>query len=438
MFAHDRGWVDRLHEAIENGLSAEAAVERVQNDTRARMQRQTDPYIRDRLHDLDDLANRLLRILTGDGAPFRHKELPENAILVARNMGPAELLEYDRSRLRGLVLEEGAAISHVAIIAKSLGLVAVGQAKDIVSMCEDGDDIIVDGSAGKVHLRPTPEVVQVYVDKVQAVGQAAGALRRAQAPAGDQPRRRRDHAAAQFRAGRRPADARRHRRRGRRAVPHRAAVHDREQAAAALRAGRALPPGDGDRRRPADRVPAARYRRRQGHSVPPLRGRGEPGDGLALAAPRARPAGAAAAPDPGAAAGGGRAAAQDPRADGDRGLGVPRDPAGAHQGGRAAAACGRSGAGQARARRDDRGALAAVRARPGAARGRFRLDRLERPGAVPHRRRPRQSAGRAQLRSRSRCRGCGRSATSSIWRSASACRSPCAASLPAGRSRRWR
>jgi phosphotransferase system, enzyme I, PtsP len=167
MFAHDRGWVDRLTEAIEQGLTAEAAVERVQNDTRARMMRSTDPYIKDRLHDLDDLANRLLRILTGNGGGVGTKDIPENAILVARNMGPAELLEYDRSRLRGVVLEEGASISHVAIIAKSLGIVSVGQAENIVSMSETGDDIIVDGQAGVVHLRPSADMVQVYVDKVR-------------------------------------------------------------------------------------------------------------------------------------------------------------------------------------------------------------------------------------------------------------------------------
>jgi phosphoenolpyruvate-protein phosphotransferase len=166
MFANDRGWVNRLMEAIDNGLSAEAAVERVQNDTRARMLRQTDPYIRDRLHDLDDLANRLLRVLTNSSQPA-HRELPDNAILVARNMGPAELLEYDRKKLRGVVLEEGGATAHVAIVARSLGLVAVGQAESIVSMCETGDDIIIDGPLGQVHLRPTPDVEQTYVDKVR-------------------------------------------------------------------------------------------------------------------------------------------------------------------------------------------------------------------------------------------------------------------------------
>lgn len=174
MFANDRGWVDRLTEAIDNGLTAEAAVERVQNDTRARMMRSTDPYIKDRLHDLDDLANRLLRVLTGNGGGMGKKDLPDNAILVARNMGPADLLEYDRTRLRAVVLEEGAAISHVAIVAKSLGLVAVGQAENIVAMSETGDDIIVDGQAGTVYLRPTPDMIQVYVDKVRL-----GAKRRA-------------------------------------------------------------------------------------------------------------------------------------------------------------------------------------------------------------------------------------------------------------------
>jgi phosphotransferase system enzyme I (PtsP) len=166
MFANDRGWVNRMMEAVDNGLSAEAAVERVQNDTRARMLRQTDPYIRDRLHDLDDLANRLLRVLTNSNQPAQ-RDLPDNAILVARNMGPAELLEYDRKKLRGVVLEEGGATAHVAIVARSLGIVAVGQAQSIVSMCETGDDIIIDGPLGLVHLRPTPDVEQTYIDKVR-------------------------------------------------------------------------------------------------------------------------------------------------------------------------------------------------------------------------------------------------------------------------------
>ncbi len=167
MFAYDRGWVHKLEEAVMTGLTAEAAVERVQSDTRARMLRQTDPYLRERLHDLDDLANRLMRQLTGrDHAPSR-ENLPENAILVARSMGPAALLDYDRKRLRGLVLEEGGPNSHVAIIARALGIPAVGDVDNATGIADPGDAIIVDGSAGDLHLRPLPDMEAAYAERVR-------------------------------------------------------------------------------------------------------------------------------------------------------------------------------------------------------------------------------------------------------------------------------
>src|SRR5215212_2686461 len=167
MFAYDQGWMHRMHEAVATGLTAEAAVERVQSDTRARMMRQTDPYLRDRLHDLDDLANRLMRQWRGrDHAPAR-EQLPENAIIVARAMGPAALLDYDRKRLRGLVLEEGGPTSHVSIVARALGIAAVGEVENATGLVEPGDAIIVDGVAGHVHLRPRPDIESAYVERVK-------------------------------------------------------------------------------------------------------------------------------------------------------------------------------------------------------------------------------------------------------------------------------
>jgi phosphotransferase system enzyme I (PtsP) len=167
MFAYDRGWLHKLEEAVITGLTAEAAVERVQSDTRARMLRQTDPFLRDRLHDLDDLANRLMRQLTGrDHAPAR-ESLPENAILVARSMGPAALLDYDRKRLRGLVLEEGGPHSHVAIVARALGIPAIGEVENATGIADPGDPIIVDGSSGDLHLRPSPDMEAAYVERVR-------------------------------------------------------------------------------------------------------------------------------------------------------------------------------------------------------------------------------------------------------------------------------
>jgi len=166
MFAHDRGWVRRLQEAVAQGITAEAAVERVQSDTRARMMRISDPYLRERLHDLDDLSNRLLRVLTGREGPSK-EELPENAILVARNMAPAALLDYDRSRLRGLILEESGPTSHITIVARALGIAMVGQVENIVGLVEAGDAVIVDGDVGDIHVRPPADVEKAYQEKAR-------------------------------------------------------------------------------------------------------------------------------------------------------------------------------------------------------------------------------------------------------------------------------
>src|SRR5215472_8504997 len=168
MFAHDRGWLRRMKEAIKRGMTAEAAVERVQNDTRARMLRQPDSYWRERLRDLDELSDRLLRILAG--RPRAHAgaaHLLHDTVLVARTMGAADLLDYDRSRLRGLVLEDSGGQSHVAIVAKALGIAAVGNARGVLERVDQGNPIIVDAESGEVHIRPSSEVIAAYGDKAR-------------------------------------------------------------------------------------------------------------------------------------------------------------------------------------------------------------------------------------------------------------------------------
>ena len=167
MFAHDKGWVRRLEEAIRNGLTAEASVEKVQSDMRARLTAVSDPYLRERMNDFDDLANRLLRELLGEDTASREEKLPPDTILVARTMGAAELLDYPRKNLRGIVLEDGAATSHVVIVARAMSIPVVGQAKGIVALSENADAIIVDGLSGDVHLRPQSDVELAYAEKVR-------------------------------------------------------------------------------------------------------------------------------------------------------------------------------------------------------------------------------------------------------------------------------
>ena len=187
MFANDRGWMRRMEEAVRNGLTAEAAVEKVQRDHQTRLQRISDPYIRDRLSDFDDLAYRLLRELVGDEPvdkqdgkatrrPQNRRDSKNNSqnnnsqnrqVVVARNMAAAELLDYSQESLGGLVLEDGGAVSHVVIVAKALGIPVVGGVAGIIASVENGDEVILDGEAGVVHLRPGEDVKLSYSDKIR-------------------------------------------------------------------------------------------------------------------------------------------------------------------------------------------------------------------------------------------------------------------------------
>ena len=165
MFAHDRGWNRSLEEAVRSGLTAEAAVERVRSEHRARLGQARDPYLRERLHDLEDLNDRLLRHLTGEGVGER--VLPKNAILIARNLGPAELLEYDRTKLRGILLEEGSNASHAAIVARALDIPCVGRLAGLRDLVSEGDKIIVDGDMGEAFLRPRPDIVTAINARIE-------------------------------------------------------------------------------------------------------------------------------------------------------------------------------------------------------------------------------------------------------------------------------
>jgi phosphotransferase system enzyme I (PtsP) len=173
MFAEDAGWVARIGEAIQSGLTAEAAVQKVHEDTRIRMSQVTDPYLRERLHDLEDIANRLMHHLVRgsrdtEAGTAASGDLPDNVVLVCRSMGPTELLDYDRRRLRGLVMEEGSPTMHVAILARALDIPVVGRVKDALSKIEAMDPVIVDGDNSQVFVRPSDDIQDAFAASVIA------------------------------------------------------------------------------------------------------------------------------------------------------------------------------------------------------------------------------------------------------------------------------
>lgn len=162
MFAYDEGWSRRINEAIDSGLTAEAAIERVQQHTRMRMREIDDPLLADRMHDLEDLSNRLLRIVSGQLGTAASQGLRKDTILIARNLGPAELLEYDRRRLKGVVLEEGSLTAHVVIVARAMGVPVLGQVRSLRGKLAEGDEILLDAEKGMVTLRPAQTMINAF------------------------------------------------------------------------------------------------------------------------------------------------------------------------------------------------------------------------------------------------------------------------------------
>jgi phosphotransferase system enzyme I (PtsP) len=166
MFAYDEGWSRRINEAIDSGLTAEAAIERVRQRMQTRMREIDDTLLRERMHDLDDLSNRLLRIVSGKLGTAAQIGLHGDAILIARNLGPAELLEYDRRRLKGVILEEGSLTAHVTIVARAMGVPMLGRVRDVRQAVNEGDHILLDGSEGAAFVRPTGPVEEAFRAKL--------------------------------------------------------------------------------------------------------------------------------------------------------------------------------------------------------------------------------------------------------------------------------
>ncbi len=184
LFTQDRGWIARIHEALESGLTAEAAVRKVQEELRAKMGQLGSAYIKERIQDLEDLSNHLLQALLGKEIVPKVADLPESFIVVARNLGPAELLDYDHTRLKGLILEEGSTTSHTAVIARAMDIPALAKVADATSIIQPGDPVILDAEGRNVYVRPSDQVEQAmgkYIEHYAAQAKEYEGLRDLQA-----------------------------------------------------------------------------------------------------------------------------------------------------------------------------------------------------------------------------------------------------------------
>ena len=174
LFARDKGWVERIIRAIDVGLTAEAAVQQVQEQLHARMSQVSSEYLRERVRDLEDISTRLLQHLSGKDMATRRRGLPAEFIVIARDIGAVELLEYGRKRVKGLILEEGSPTSHIIIIARAMEIPVVGKIKNAMTLVQEGDRVVTDGDHGEVYIRPTHDVEQTIQEHI-ALGKARAA-----------------------------------------------------------------------------------------------------------------------------------------------------------------------------------------------------------------------------------------------------------------------
>ena len=166
MFTRDKGWAKKINYAIESGLTAEASIQKVLNEITDRMSMMSDPYIKERLHDFQDLAGRITRHLHGKQIKSS-KKLAKNTILVAKNLGPVELLDYDLSKIKAIVLEEGSQTMHMTIVAKSLNIPVISGIKDISESILNDDVLAVDAVNGFLYINPSDEILDDFDERLK-------------------------------------------------------------------------------------------------------------------------------------------------------------------------------------------------------------------------------------------------------------------------------
>lgn len=173
MVSQSAGWLTQVRQAIEDGLTAETAVDKVTRNLRERMRRIADPYLRERLADIEDMIGRLMVALGGIPAK---PERADGLLLLVRRLGPADLLDWHARGIAGVAIEEASPSGHAAILARALGLPALAVDRGAVEAGNAGDEALLDAEGATLILRPGPEVIQVYDRALAARSVRAAAL----------------------------------------------------------------------------------------------------------------------------------------------------------------------------------------------------------------------------------------------------------------------
>lgn len=146
-------------------INVEAAIQKAVDDLSKKFMKLNNDYFKERLKDIQDVANHLLRALSGQMNTLH--DLPQNAVVVAEDLTPSETALLDKERLSGFVLTQGGLTAHTTIIAKSLMISAIINVDNsILDIVKHGDIIILDALSGEIFLEPDRALLERYKSKI--------------------------------------------------------------------------------------------------------------------------------------------------------------------------------------------------------------------------------------------------------------------------------
>ena len=165
MILEDDRFQTEIKQAVRHRkINAEWAVRSVTDRIVSAYKQLQDSYLRERSTDIEDIASRLLTVLSGH-TDFNLSELTENVVIIAEDVWPSTVAELNFNRVLGFATDAGGLTSHSAIIARALNIPAVVGIHSITQNIRTGDAVVIDGTAGEVIARPTKPIIREYLAK---------------------------------------------------------------------------------------------------------------------------------------------------------------------------------------------------------------------------------------------------------------------------------
>ncbi|WP_440055579.1 phosphoenolpyruvate--protein phosphotransferase [Pseudoalteromonas sp. T1lg65] len=152
----------QVEQELQQGWNAKSSLKHVIERLFAQFDTMTDPYIKERAIDVQDIGQRVLNHMVSTEQAV--KQYPENTILIAHTLTPTMLAQVPKEKLKGVVSVHGSANSHASILTRAMGIPAIWGIEDIPLLQFDGKEVILDAYAGRLYISPSQVLINEYIE----------------------------------------------------------------------------------------------------------------------------------------------------------------------------------------------------------------------------------------------------------------------------------